>query len=211
MQQHNPPATRTHRLKVSALWSAIGVLAATTSLADSSAAHRAIDRAPFGGDGNEAVELYTLTNAHGIQVQVMTYGAALVSIKTPDRAARFANIILGFDTLQPYLAGVPFFGATVGRYANRIANARFALKGKQYDLSRNDGPNSLHGGSRGFDKRIWKAEPAPGTSGAALRLTYVSAAGEEGYPGELTAHVSYRLSDDDRLVIEYSATTTAPK
>jgi aldose 1-epimerase len=209
MQQHNLPATRTHRLLVSAVRTAIGLLAATTSLAAPSDAHRAIDRAPFGRDGNEAVELYTLTNAHGIQVQVMTYGATLVSIKTPDRAGRLQNIILGFDTLQPYLEGVPFFGATVGRYANRIANARFSLDGKQYDLSRNDGPNSLHGGSRGFDKRVWKAQPSPAKSAAALQMTYVSAAGEEGYPGQLTAHVSYRLTDDDRLAIEYSATTTA--
>jgi len=209
MQQRNV-STGTHRVLVSAVVTAISVLATTAALAASSDAHRAVARAPFGRDGNEAVELYTLTNSHGIQVQVMTYGAALVSIKTPDRAGRLQNIILGFDTLQPYLAGVPFFGATVGRYANRIANAKFTLDGKQYDLSRNDGPNSLHGGSRGFDKRIWKAEPSQGNSGAELRLTYVSAAGEEGYPGELTAHVSYRLSDDDRLAIEYSATTTAP-
>jgi aldose 1-epimerase len=211
MQQHNLPATRTPRLPMSGVWTAMGLLAAvaTTSLAASPAPKPSVAHAPFGRAGNEAVELYTLTNAHGVEVQVMTYGATLVSIKTPDRTGQLANIILGFDTLQPYLAGVPYFGATVGRYANRIANARFTLDGKQYELSRNDGPNSLHGGSRGFDKRIWQVEPSPGKSAATLRMKYVSAAGEEGYPGELTAHVSYRLSDDDRLVIEYSATTTA--
>jgi len=139
----------------------------------------------------------------------MTYGATIVSLKTPDRAGRHQNIVLGFDTLAPYLAGVPYFGATVGRYANRIANGRFVLDGKTYQLPRNDGPNSLHGGTRGFDKRIWSAEPLELPSGVALRLTYVSPAGEEGYPGTLTARVTYRLGDDDSLTIQYEASTTA--
>jgi aldose 1-epimerase len=115
---------------------------------------------------------------------------------------------LGFDTLDPYLAGVPYYGATVGRYANRIAQARFTLDGATYNLVANDGPNSLHGGPRGFDKRIWKADATAIRNG--LKLTYVSAAGEQGYPGQLTAHVTYRLLEDDTLSIEYEATTTAP-
>lgn len=156
------------------------------------------------------MEIYTLTNVRGIEVRIMTYGAAIVSLKTPDRAGRFKNIVLGFDSLDPYLAGVPYFGASVGRYANRIANGRFALDGKSYELARNDAPNSLHGGTKGFDKRVWKAEPIEAPTGQSLRLTYVSAAGEEGYPGELTAHATYRLNDDDTLTIEYEATTTAP-
>jgi aldose 1-epimerase len=168
-----------------------------------------IGKAPFGRVAGEPVELYTLTNAHGIEVRVMTYGATLVSIRTPDRAGRFQNIILGFDSLDPYLAGVPYFGATVGRYANRIAQGRFTLEGRTYQLPTNNGPNSLHGGVQGFDKRIWKADPGPDARAGALRLTYVSAAGEQGYPGELTAHVTYQLTADDRLVIEYSATSTA--
>ena len=139
----------------------------------------------------------------------MTYGAAIVSLKTPDRGGRLQNIVLGFDTLAPYLAGVPYFGATVGRYANRIANGRFALDGKTYQLPRNDGPNSLHGGTRGFDKRIWSAAPLELPTGVGLRLTYASPAGEEGYPGTLTAHVTYRLGDDESLDIHYEASTTA--
>ena len=140
----------------------------------------------------------------------MTYGAAIVSLRTPDRDGHLGNIILGFDSLAPYLAGVPYFGATVGRYANRIAGGRFVLDGKSYELARNDGPNSLHGGARGFDKHVWLAQVVPDPAAVALRLTYVSAAGEEGYPGELTAHVTYRLRDDDRLAIEFEASASAP-
>lgn len=165
--------------------------------------------AQFGRAGGEHVEIYTLANAHGVEARIMTYGASIVSIKTPDRHGHLDNIVLGFDELEPYLAGVPYYGATVGRYANRIANARFALDGTTYPLSANDGPNSLHGGKRGFDKRVWRADTAKGGANR-LRLTYVSGAGEEGFPGELTAHVTYRLSDDDSLEIDYEATTTAP-
>jgi aldose 1-epimerase len=165
--------------------------------------------APFGRAGEEQVEIYTLSNAHGIEARIMTYGASIVSLKTPDRGGRLKNIVLGFDRLETYLAGVPYYGATVGRYANRIAGAHFALDGTTYPLSANDGPNSLHGGRRGFDKRVWKADPMGGASNR-LRLTYVSRAGEEGFPGELTAHVMYRLGDDDSLEIDYEATTTAP-
>lgn len=186
--------------------------AASTQASPSTANHgarRSITKAPFGQVGGRSIELYTLTNARGITVRIMTYGAAIVSLETPDRAGRLQNIVLGFDTLAPYLAGVPYFGATVGRYANRIANGRFMLDGKTYQLPRNDGPNSLHGGTRGFDKRIWSAQPLELPSAVALRLTYVSPAGEEGYPGTLTAHVTYRLRDDDSLGIEYQASTTA--
>ncbi len=164
--------------------------------------------APFGKAAGEHVEIYTLGNAHGVEARIMTYGASIVSLRTPDRRGRFANIVLGFNELKPYLAGVPYYGATVGRYANRIAHARFVLDRTTYPLTANDGPNSLHGGSRGFDKRIWTAE-AGGESNR-LRLTYVSADGEEGFPGELTVHVTYHLRDDDSLEINYEATTTAP-
>jgi aldose 1-epimerase len=164
----------------------------------------------FGRLGNQTVEIYTLTNKHGIEARFMTYGASIVALSTPDRDGHLKNIVLGFDSLEGYLAGVPYYGATVGRYANRIAHGRFTLAGVAYQLPVNDGPNSLHGGDRGFDKRIWKAEPMSNSTPNTLRLTYFSAAGEEGYPGDLTAHVTYRLSDDDTLAIEYEATTTAP-
>lgn len=174
------------------------------------ASRHAIRKLPFGHAGTNTVDIYTLTNAHGIEARIMTYGATIVSLKTPDRHGHLQNIVLGFDALEPYLAGVPYFGATVGRYANRIANGRFTLDGKTYQLPHNDGSNSLHGGLRGFDKRIWTAEQRDTPQGPTLRLTYVSADGEEGYPGRLTAHATYRLGDDDTLTITFEATTTAP-
>jgi aldose 1-epimerase len=173
------------------------------------AADHSITRTSFGRAEGREIELYTLTNSHGIEARIMTYGAAIVSLRTPDREGHLGNIVLGFDSPAPYFAGVQYFGATVGRYANRIAGGRFVLDGKSYELAHNDGPNSLHGGTRGFDKRIWQAQVLPSATAVALRLTYLSAAGEEGYPGELTAHVTYRLQDDDRLAIDYEATTSA--
>jgi len=169
----------------------------------------AVTAAPFGAVAGQNVELYTLTNAHGIEVRIMTYGATIVSLKTPDRHGRLQNIVLGFDQLREYVAdAVPYFGATVGRYANRIATGHFTIDGASYQLPLNNAPNSLHGGTRGFDKRVWSADRDH--SGNSLRLSYVSAAGEEGYPGELTAHATYRLTDDDSLAIRFEATTTAP-
>jgi aldose 1-epimerase len=176
----------------------VAILGLATSLAALPVATRAADhsitKTSFGRVEGREIELYTLTNRNGIEARIMTYGAAIVSLRT----------------LAPYLAGVPYFGATVGRYANRIAGGRFVLDGKTYELAHNDGPNSLHGGTRGFDKRIWHAQVLQSATAVALRLTYFSAAGEEGYPGELTAHVTYRLQDDDRLAIDYEATTSAP-
>jgi aldose 1-epimerase len=174
------------------------------------AAGTSVSRSPWGHTGEGTVEIYKLTNAHGVEARVMTYGATLVSLTAPDRSGHFKNIVLGFDSLEPYLAGVPYYGATVGRYANRIAKGHFTLDGKTYQLATNDGPNSLHGGKRGFDKQIWQAEPLAASRGAAVQMTLVSAAGEEGYPGELTAQVIYRLDEQNNLEIEYRATTTAP-
>jgi aldose 1-epimerase len=170
----------------------------------------AFAKSSWGPSGDGTVEIYTLTNVHGVEARIMTYGATLVSLTAPDRAGRLKNIVLGFDALEPYLAAGAYYGATVGRYANRIAKGRFTLDGRSYQLATNDGPNTLHGGSRGFDKRVWKAEPLPASRGNGVQLTYVSAAGEEGYPGELTARAVYRLDDEDNLHIEYGASTTAP-
>jgi aldose 1-epimerase len=181
-----------------------------TSARPAHAADHSVERASFGRFDGQDIEIYRLTNPHGIETRIMTYGATIVSLKTPDREGHLGNIVLGFDNLASYLTGVPYFGATVGRYANRIANGRFVLDGKAYEVARNDGPNSLHGGVRGFDKRIWKAQPLTGATAPTLRLTYVSPAGEEGYPGELTVHVTYRLLDDDALAIEFDASATAP-
>ena len=167
--------------------------------------------APFGHMASgEAVEIYTLTNKNGIEARIMTYGGTLVSLKTPDRSGKLENTVLGFDKLDPYLAGVPYFGATIGRYGNRIANGSFLLDGATYQLPKNNGPNSLHGGDKGFDKRLWSAKPFETKQGPGLKLTYVSADGEEGYPGQLTAQVTYQLHNDNSLSLDYKATATKP-
>jgi len=168
-------------------------------------------KAPFGqtADG-KSVDIYTLTNKSGAEARIMTYGGTLVSLKVPDRNGQLGNVVLGFDSLDSYLAGVPFFGATIGRYGNRIAGGKFTLDGVGYQLPTNNGPNSLHGGNRGFDKRLWTAKPFVNKQGPGLKLTYVSADGEEGYPGKLTAHVTYQLHNNNTLSIDYRATTTKP-
>jgi aldose 1-epimerase len=187
----------------------LAMLAMSAMHADAAThAANAPSKSPWGKTSDGTVEIYTLTNVHGVEARIATYGATLVSLKAPDRSGQLRNIVLGFDSLDPYLKGVPYYGATVGRYANRIAKAHFTLDGKTYQPAANDGPNTLHGGKRGFDKRIWKAEPLPASKGNGVRFTYVSAAGEEGFPGELTAHALYRLDDNDNLEIEYTATTT---
>jgi aldose 1-epimerase len=187
----------------------VAALAVAVPFAASAAVHEG--SSPWGHTGEGTVEIYKLTNARGIEARIMTYGATLVSLTAPDRFGQSRNIVLGFDSLEPYLAaGVPYYGATVGRYANRIAQAKFTLDEKTYQLAANDGPNTLHGGKRGFDKRIWKAEVVPASQGGGVRMTLVSAAGEEGYPGEVTVQALYRLDDHDNLEIEYHATTTAP-
>jgi aldose 1-epimerase len=167
-----------------------------------------IKKAAFGttADG-KAVDIYTLTNAHGIEVRVMTYGGIVVSVKTPDRTGRLGDIVLGFDTLPPYLAKMPYFGALVGRYGNRIGNAKFTLDGKEYTLAANNGPNALHGGLKGFDKVVWQAEPFEKAGAAGVILKYTSVDGEEGYPGTLHVTVTYTLDDKNEFSIDYRATT----
>jgi aldose 1-epimerase len=157
-----------------------------------------------------AVELYTLTNARGMQAEITTYGGAVVSLTAPDRAGKFADVVLGMDSLEGYRSQTVFFGALIGRYGNRIAHGQFTLEGKAYTLPKNDGGNTLHGGPQGFDKRVWKAVPAASTEGAALELTYLSKDGEEGFPGNFSAKVVYTLTDNNELKIEYSATTDKP-
>jgi aldose 1-epimerase len=153
------------------------------------------------------VDSYTLKNASGVEVRIITYGATIVSIKIPDRAGRFDDVVTGFETLDGYVSRPRFFGAIAGRYANRIANARFTLDGKTYQLAANNGKNHLHGGVRGFDKVVWKASPFDRNGTPGVRLTYVSADGEEGYPGTLTVTVTYTLTAKNELVLDYEATT----
>jgi aldose 1-epimerase len=153
------------------------------------------------------VDLYVLTNAKGMTTKVTNYGAILTELDVPDRDGKFADVVLGFDDLKGYLGTHPYFGATVGRVANRIAKGKFTLKGKTYHLAVNNGPNALHGGKKGFDKVVWKAEPLRAADGAAVKFTYRSPDGEEGYPGNLTASVTYTLTDDNELKIDYRAMT----
>jgi aldose 1-epimerase len=154
----------------------------------------------------QPIDLYTLAQPNGLEARIMTYGGTLVSLRMPGSEGP-ANVVLGFDALEPYLAGHPFFGALVGRFGNRIANGRFQLNGVEYVLARNDGHNHLHGGLRGFDKVVWRATPRDDAGAPALELTYLSRDGEEGYPGNLDVTVVYTLTDDSRLRIDYRATT----
>ena len=159
-------------------------------------------------EASEPVTLYALRNKNGLEACITTFGGRLVSLKTPDREGNLKDIVLGFDELEGYLKKNPYFGALVGRYANRIANGAFSLNGETYHLARNNGPNSLHGGLKGFDKVVWHAREASGANGASsLELQYRSVDGEEGYPGNLDVTVTYSLTDADELRIEYQATT----
>ncbi len=168
---------------------------------------------PFGQlkDGRTA-RIYTLRNHNGCEVRITDYGTIVVSLTMPDKAGQLADVVLGFDSLAPYLTDsyakdCPYFGSTPGRYANRIALGKFSLEGKEYQLATNDPPNSLHGGAVGFDKQLWEGKPASTPEGPALQLQYVSKDGEEGYPGTLTATVVYTLTDNNELKVDLTATT----
>jgi aldose 1-epimerase len=160
-------------------------------------------------DGTE-IHQFTLRNTKGAVAKVITYGATLAELWMPDKSGKNADVVLGFDNIAGYLTDHPYFGATVGRYANRIARGQFQLDGRTYSLFINNGPNSLHGGKAGFNRKVWKAEPVGLAHGAAVKFTYVSEDGEEGYPGTLTVHVTYELSDENALKISYAASTDKP-
>jgi aldose 1-epimerase len=151
--------------------------------------------------------LYTLTNSHGLEATITNYGGIVVSLKTPDRTGKMADVVLGFDSVDPYLGTHPNFGTLVGRYGNRIGKAKFSIDGKEYTLAKNNGENSLHGGVEGFGKKVWTAKEVKRSDGPALELTYVSKDGEEGFPGTLSSTVVYTLTNADELKIEYKATT----
>lgn len=158
----------------------------------------------YGMIGTDSVFQYTLTNKNGMVVRILNYGGTVTDIITPDKNGKMGDVVLGYGSLDGYLqAGNPYFGSLVGRYANRIANAKFTLDGKEYTLAANNGPNTLHGGLKGFDKVIWYVKLF---SDSSLLLSYLSKDGEEGYPGNLSVDVMYSLSDDNGLKIEYAAT-----
>lgn len=150
--------------------------------------------------------MYKLRNAHGVEVDAMNYGGIIMSIRVPDRKGQIADVVLGHETMEGYIPNPPYLGAIVGRYANRIANGTFTLDGKTYHLPKNDGPNTLHGGTtRTFDKVVWEAEGLKGKN--AVAFTYLSKDGEEGFPGNLKTTVTYTLNNDNELTIDYEATT----
>ncbi len=162
-----------------------------------------IVKTPFGSTDGKQLDLYTMTAPKGMEVAITNYGGRVVSVKTPDKAGKLGDVVLGFNDLAGYLQDEPYLGALVGRYANRIGKAQFTLDGKQYKLAANDAQNSLHGGKKGFDRVVWDAS----SKGGSLTLKYVSKDGEEGYPGTLTATVVYTLSANGELKIDYSAKT----
>jgi aldose 1-epimerase len=181
-----------------------------TSRGDSQRA--AIAKSEFGKlpDGT-VIESYTLYNIHGASATIITYGATLTQLFVPDKNGKLGDVVLGFDKLESYEGDPhPFFGATIGRYGNRIANGKFTLDGKEYHLYINNPPNSLHGGKVGFDRRVWKAASSEDAQGESVRFTYVSPDGEEGYPGTLTVNVTYTLTASNELQINYEAETDKP-
>ena len=185
---------------------AVGLLLLSVS---SLQAESKMEKKPFGqlSDG-QAIDLYTLTNAHGMQVSITNYGAAVVSIKVPGRQGKMDDVALGYDTLDGYVSDKAFLGATVGRYGNRIGHAKFTLGGTEYNLAKNNGENTLHGGKVGFNKKVWQAREVPSGGEQSLELSYVSKDGEEGYPGTLRASVTFTLPNDrNALIIDYRATT----
>ena len=208
--------TRSKWWLVSTVGVCLAVVAATATVALSAVSASAakcsptITKAPFGSVGGQAVDRYTLTNCDQMEVKVLTYGGIFQSIVVPGKHKKLANVTLGFDNLQDYVDKSPYFGCITGRYANRIANGRFTLDGVTYQLPINNPPNSLHGGTVGFDKHVWAATPFKTSKTVGLVLTFTSPAGDQGYPGTLTTKVTYTLTEQNEIVMDYHATTSAP-
>ena len=169
-----------------------------------------INKERFGTVEGKEVNLYTLKNNKGMVVKITNYGGIIQTLTAPDRNGKYEDVVLGYDSLNQYVNNSPYFGAIIGRYGNRIAKGRFVLNGVEYKLATNNGPNSLHGGNKGFDKRVWKAKPFETDSTVGLELTYLSKDGEEGYPGNLKVKVVYTLDNHNALRMEYWATTDKP-
>jgi aldose 1-epimerase len=191
-------------------WFLTGILmiSATAFCQSNGKAKLMITKELFGklADGREA-HLFILKNAAGMTVKLTDFGATIVSVDVPDRNGKLADVVLGYDSVGGYQHGSYYFGAVVGRYANRIAGGKFVLDGKTYQVSLNDGPNSLHGGKIGFNKVLWNAEPLETPKGPAVKFTYVSKDGEEGFPGTVTVTATYTLTKDNAIRIDYTGTT----
>jgi aldose 1-epimerase len=188
---------------------ALQIATAQDATPEAAAGGASVTSEAFGEAEVESVDLYTLTNANGIEVKIMTYGGIIQSIRVPDRDGTMENVTLGFNTLDEYLAGHPYFGNITGRYANRIALGTFTIGDETYQLAINNEPNALHGGEKGFDKFVWAAEEVTGPDGVGVKLSRTSPDMEEGYPGNLEVEVTYTLTDNDEIRIDYHATTDA--
>ena len=185
-------------------------LLAAAAAASSSASAADVSRASFGKFDGHDVEAVTLSNAHGMKVRIISYGAAIQSLIVPDRDGHLDDVVVGPATMEGYLTKPQFFGATVGRIANRIDKGRFTLDGKTYQAPVNDGANSLHGGTKGFDKVVWDVVSTQGGASASVTLRLVSPDGDQGYPGALTTIATYSLDERNQLTIDYKATTDKP-
>src|SRR5664279_2916286 len=199
------------KLTLSALVLALALPMVASAAEPAKKAEPSVTEAAFGTleDGGK-VTLYTLTNAAGAEAKIMNFGGTVVSLKVPDRQGKLRDVVLGYDDLAAYVKDKDFFGVIVGRYGNRIGAGKFTLDGKTYQLDINNGPNHLHGGAHGFFKKLWKAEPVKGKAGPGVKLTYVSKDGEEGYPGTVTLTVTYTLTPENGLRIDYLGTTDKP-
>ena len=164
----------------------------------------------FGETDGKQVELYTLTNANNIEMKVTNYGGIITSLKLPDKNGKFDDVVLGYNNLDEYVKNNPYFGAIIGRYGNRIKEGKFTLDGEEYTLAINNAPNALHGGLKGFDKVVWNAQTKQDSNSVSIQLNYLSKDGEEGYPGNLEATVTYTLTNENELKIDYLATTDKP-
>lgn len=169
-----------------------------------------VSKSAFGSVNGQDVALYTLRNKHGVVAKISTYAGTLTSLKVPDKDGKLVDVALGCDSVEGYLTNCPYLGAIIGRFGNRIGGASFKLDDKEYKLAANNGPNNLHSGPNGFDKRIWTATPVNSRDGAALRLTYRSPDGEEGFPGNLKVSVLYTLTDNNELRVAFTAKTDKP-
>ena len=188
------------------LVTALIVTAGGSLIAQQKTSKPAVQQERIGAREERPIILYTLKNSHGVEVRAMNYGGIIQSIRVPARDGKFADVVLGHDTAEGYIPNPPYIGAVVGRYANRIANGTFTLNGKTYTLPKNDGPNTLHGGTtRTFDKVMWESQPLKDKNG--VLFEYLSKDGEEGFPGNLKVRVTYVLTDSNELVIDYEATT----
>ena len=189
---------------------AVGSACFAAGAASTEAPKPGIVRKAFGRVEGRPVDLFLLTNSRGMRAAITNYGGIVVELWVPDRQGRLADVVLGYPAVEEYVKASPYFGAIIGRYGNRIGKARFTLGGKEYRLAANDHGNHLHGGIKGFDKVIWQAQPAETPHGPQLTLSYLSRDGEEGYPGNLEATVTYRVTADNALEIEYRATADKP-